>query len=585
MGNYRCTFCNFIYDEKYGEKNFSRLSQGWKCPVCKSAKNIFFEIGDTGKKDAKEPRNVSDVIIAQMAEWGIKYIFGIPGTSSLGLVEAIRKNGRIKFIQVRHEETAAFMASAYGKLTGHLAACLSIAGPGATNLATGLYDAKLDHSPVLALSGMVERQMMGPGSFQEIDQNAYFEPICVFNKAIISENQAARLTMLAMKHSLLKKGVSHLSVPNDIQKTNCNCEIFPMRGMLPNTNIRIVDRLIKEAAGVIDRAKRPVIIAGFGAAGQGDKLVALARKIKAPVVSTFRAKGIIDETDELYAGSHGGIGSTAATRAVKHSDLLIVIGCSFSDMTHLPQKKIVQVDIDPMMLAKNFPSEVLIWGNSAEVLPWLTNRVTRKENPEYLAEIKDLKRKWEEKLLRESDPSQSPLRPQYIIKLLNDKLAYNAVISLDVGDNAWWFGRNFFMKNTQKLVMSGCLASMGAALPGALAAGLAYPKRQIICIAGDGGFAMVMEDFLTAVKYRLPIKVFMFNNGELGMIKDEQRFEKYPNWQTDLYNCNFAGYAQICGGTGIKVSAAEELEGAVDHALSTANPVIVDIDTAVKRFG
>ena len=584
MMKFRCTVCNYIYDEAKEGREFSTLTDDWTCPVCNALKIAFVPLSEDREKIPSKQKTVSDVAVEQMAEWGINYIFGIPGTSSLGLVEAIRKNARLKYYQVRHEQTAAFMASAYGKLTGHIAACLTVAGPGAVNLATGLYDAKLDHAPVLAITGLVKRQLIGPGSFQEIDQHSFFEPICVFNKILMSEDQTTRLITLAIKHALVDRGVSHISVPNDLQKLPHEADVLPMQGRIPNRNILQCDHLIKDAASVINDAKSPVIISGFGAIGQGIKLLQLAQKISSPIATTFRGKGVIDEDNELYVGSHGTIGSTAAARLVRESDLLIVIGSSFSDMTQIPQKRIIQIDIDPMMIAKNYPVEVGLWGNSAELIPKLTEAVKKKPNAEYLAEITRLKGEWVSQLMREADASRTPIRPQYIIKVLNDRISSDAVISLDVGENSWWFGRNFWMKQTQKMVMSGYLASMGAGLPGAMAAQIAYPDKQVVCITGDGGFSMVMGDFLTAVKYSLPIKVILFNNKQLGMIMQEQKVENYHNWQTDLFNCDFAEFARNCGGLGIKVVDPRELDSSIENALSSDKPVIVDIETDPRRF-
>lgn len=584
MAKYRCTVCNYVYDEEKEGIKFEDLPSNWKCPVCNSPKSEFVLLGEETREIKEGESTVSDVLVGQMAEWGVKYVFGIPGTSSLGIVDAIRKNGSIKYIQVRHEESAAFMASAHGKLTGHIAACLTVAGPGATNLATGLYDAKLDHSPVLALTGMVKRQLIGPGSFQEIDQHSFFEPVKVYNETLISEDQTVNLITLAMKHAIIEKGVAHIAVPNDVQKLQYDAKIIPFEGSFPNRAISQPMFLILKASQIINESKRPVIVVGFGAMGQGDTIMEIAEKISAPIVSTFRGKGVVDEFNDLYVGSHGGIGSTSATRLVRNSDLLIVIGSSFSDMTQLPQKRIVQIDMDPMMIAKLHPVEVGLFGNSAELVPQLTDliRENRKEN--YLAEIKKLKKDWMDLLRDEIDSKKVPLRPQYIIKVLNDKAPDNAVFTLDVGENAWWFGRNFWMKKTQKMVLSGYLGSMAFALPAAISAQLIYPERPVFCIAGDGGFAMLMADFLTAVKYELPIKVFLFNNSELGMIKQEQFVEGYENWQTDLYNYDFAKYAQNCGGIGIKVEKPDELGEAVDNALKAQKPVIVDINTDPVRF-
>jgi pyruvate oxidase len=583
MAKYRCTVCNYVYDEVKEGRKFSDLPKEWVCPVCGAPKTAFVLLTEK-TEEMKKGTTVSEVLVEQIAEWGVQYVFGVPGTSTLGVVDAVRKSGKVKYLQVRHEQTAAFMASAYGKLTGHVAACLGVSGPGATNLATGLYDASLDHSPVLALTGLVARQLIGPGSTQEIDQYSFFEPICVFNKILMSEDQTTTLATLAIKHALLERGVSHIGIPNDVQKLPYETQILPLEGRMPNLAFGQEESLVEKAAGVIDQAKRPVIIAGFGAMGQGDKLLELAKKISAPIVTTFRAKGIIDEDDVLCAGGHGTIASTAAAELVRKADLLIVVGSSFSELTQIPEKKTVQVDINPMTIAKTYPVEVGLLGNSAVLIPKLAEKVRERQDSKYMSEIERLKQEWLSQLQREADSAAKPIRPQYIIKVLNEKLASDALISLDVGENCWWFGRNFRMKKTQKMVMSGYLASMGFGLPGAMAAALAYPDRQIVCLAGDGGFSMGMGDFLTVLKYKMPVKVFIMNNKRLGMIMQEQKVEGYESWQTELYDFDFADFAEHSGGTGIKVTEPGELEGAVEKALSSSKAVIVDIDTDPRRF-
>jgi pyruvate oxidase len=583
MAKFRCTVCNYVYDEDKEKVKFTDLPKEWVCPVCGAPKTAFVLL--TGKSEEKtKGTTVSEVLVEQIAAWGVQYVFGVPGTSTLGVVDAVRKNSKVEYLQVRHEQTAAFMASAYGKLTGHVAACLGVSGPGATNLATGLYDASLDHSPVLALTGLVARQLMGPGSVQEIDQYSFFEPICVFNKILMSPEQTTTLATLAIRNALLDRGVAHIGIPNDVQKLPYETQILPLEGRMPNLAFAQNDALIEKAARTIDTAERPAIIAGFGAMGQGTKLLKLATKISAPIVTTFRAKGVIDEDNPLYAGSHGGIGSTAAATLVRKADLLVVIGSSFSELTQIPEKKTVQIDINMKMIAKSYPVEVGLLGNSAVLIPKLIEKVQKKRNTTYLNEIAQLKQEWLKQLQLEANGSLKPIRPPYVMKILNEKIADDAVISLDVGENCWWFGRNFQMKKTQKMVMSGYLASMGSGLPGAMAAALAYPERQIICIAGDGGFSMVMEDFLTVLKYQMPLKVFVLNNQSLGMIKQEQKVEGYEVWQTELYNYNFADFAEHSGGTGIKVTEPSEMEAAVDKALSSKKPVIVDIDTDPRRF-
>ncbi len=584
MAKYRCTVCNYLYDEDKEEKKFKELPDDWRCPVCNSPKSVFVLLTEETEEYEKEGSTVSDIMVEQMAELGLRHIFGIPGTSILGVVDAIKRNDKLEFIQVRHEQTAALMASAYGKLSGHVAACLTVAGPGATNLATGLYDAKLDNSPVVAMTGMVQRQLIGPGSFQEIDQYSFFEPLTVFNKILMSKEQTTNLATLAIKHSIIERGVSHIGIPNDVQKHYYSSKIVPFEGNFPNRATKPADYLIEKAAKIIDQSERPVIIAGFGAMGHGEILLKIAKRIKCPITTTFRSKGVIDEFEPLYVGSHGGIGSTASTKLVDDADLIIVIGSSFSDMTQIPEKKTVQIDIDPMMIARKYPVEVGLIGNCSEILPSLYDRVHKKERPEYLKEIKDLNIEWKKLLDEETDATKTPIRPPYIIKVLNDKIADNAIITLDVGEHCWWFGRNFWMKKSQKMVMSGYLATMGFGLPAALAAQIIYPNRQVVCITGDGGFSMLMADFLTAVKNNLNIKVFIFNNKQLGMIMQEQKMEGYENWQTELQDLDYAAYANQCGGVGITVKTPDKLQEAVDKAFSTDQPVIVDINTDPMRF-
>jgi len=585
MAKYRCTVCNYVYDDTKEKVKFSDLPKEWVCPVCGAPKSVFVLLAEKSEEKKVIEHTVSDVLINQIAAWGVQYVFGIPGTSTLGVVDAIRKtNGKVKYIQVRHEETAAFMASAYGKLTGHVAACLGISGPGATNLVTGLYDAQLDHSPVLALTGMVARKQIGQGAIQEIDHQAFFEPLTVYNKTLMTEDQTTSITTLAIKHALLDQGVAHIGIPNDVQKLPYEAEILPFEGRMPNMAYGQEEWVIEKAAKVIDSASRPVILVGFGARGQGNKLLKLASKIGAPIMATFRAKGVVDENETLYVGLHGGVGSTAAGELMTKADLLIAIGSSFSDLSLIPQKRTVQIDINPLMIARRYPVEVGLLGNSAVLIPKLTEKVEQKQNMGYLAEVARLKQAWAEQIEKETNPTSKPIRPQYIMKVLNQKISDNAVISLDVGENCWWFGRNFRMKKTQKMVMSGGLATMGFGLPGALAAALAYPERQIVCITGDGGLTMVLGDFLTALKYNLPVKVFVINNKRLGMIMQEQKVEGYEGWQTDLFDYSFADFAEHSGGMGIKVTEPNELKEAFDKGLKSTKPTIVDIDTDPRRF-
>jgi len=528
-------------------------------------------------------RTVSEVLVDQLAAWGVEYVFGLPGMSCLGVVDAIRKHEKIRFVRVRHEESAALMASAYAKLTGKVGVCLTIAGPGATNLITGLYDAKMDRAPVLALTGQVRLQYIGPGGFQEIDQDVLFNSFCVFNKTINSKEQTVELVTLALRHALMERGVAHLAIPNDVQKGVLEAEIEPMEGRIPDFSI-VNTELVDRAARLLNEAEQPVILAGWGARGHGYKLLKLAERLQAPIVTTFRAKGVVPEDYELALGVLGDVGTPMARKFVDAADLLLVCGSSFSEKTNIPQKRIIQVDFDPMNLAKEFPIEAPILGECGVVLEHLLAKVQeRAANLGLLEEVKREKANWLAQLDKEADPKAAPLRAPFIMKVLRETIDPAAIVTIDVGDNSFWVGRNMVMAQ-QTLLMSGYLATMGFGLPAAIAAKLAAPDKQVVCITGDGGFAQVMGEFMTAVEQDLKIVVVILNNRELAMISLEQRVEGYPKFATELENTNFADYAISCGGCGFTVHEPMELKAVMEHVLHGRKPAIVDIATDPKRF-
>jgi pyruvate oxidase len=561
---------------------FENLPDTWTCPVCGAGKEAFRKM-PTEDIHAGSVTTVSDVMVAELAAWGVNLVFGLPGTSSLGLVEAIRKNPDIRYIVVRHEENAAMAASAYYKFTGKMAACLTIAGPGATNLATGLYDAKEDHAPVLSLNGQVETQYTGPGGVQEIDQDAFFRPITVYNNTIFEKSMAVLLLTRALKYATIDRGVAQISVPNDIQKQPLDSRCCPRESCISGPDILPPDDLMQNAAAAINSAKKPVIIAGWGAYPNGQDVLALAERIKAPILTTFRAKGILPEDNPWVIGILGNVGSPHARVLVNEADLVITLGVGFSKFTNVPiEKPFVQVDIDPIKLGKNRKTTAL-WGNCRFVLPGLLPLLRKRDDGTIEKRLAAMKKEWDLQRDSEADSSAVPLRPPFIMKVLSEVVPADAVISLDVGENQWWFGRNFRMKQ-QRFAMSGYLATMGFGLPGAIAAKIAYPDRTVFCITGDGGFSMAMADFVTAVKYDLPMVVVVLNNRQLGMIQVEQMMEHYPNYGTDLLNPDFARYADVCGGIGIGVSRPEELRPALLAAMSHHRPVIVDVETDPKRF-
>ena len=590
MRAWKCRVCGYVYDEEIGEPDtgtppgtpFERLPDGWRCPVCQAGKDAF-ELVPVEEIHKTSSTTVSDVIITVLENWGVKVAFALPGTSSLGIIDALRKSTKIRLIIVRHEENAAMAASAYNKLTGGIAACVTIAGPGATNLSTGLYDAKEDNASLISINGQVEMQYSGPGGFQEIDQDAFFRPVTVWNNTIYDKTMTVRLMTAALRYAIVRRGVSQISVPNDIQKEPLNATYHPVGSLLTNFNILPGLGDLDMAADLINSAKKPVIIAGWGAWQVPSEVLAIAETIRAPILTTFRAKGIIPDDNPWLMGILGTVGSLQARDLVRDADLLITFGVGFSKMTAVPEDKpLVQVDLDPVKLGKH-PFSVALWGNCALVLPELKKRLNSRPDDSVLPKIAALKQEWDTQRDREANPDSIPLRPPYIMKVLSETVPEDAVITIDVGENGWWFGRNFRMKR-QRMAMSGYLATMGFGFPAAIAAKLAFPEKTVVCITGDGGFSMAMADFMTAVKYNLSMVVVILNNRQLGMIQVEQKMENYPNFGTDLVNTDFAAYAENSGGTGMKVTRPADLAEAVRKAIKIDRPVIIDIDTDPKRF-
>jgi thiamine pyrophosphate-dependent acetolactate synthase large subunit-like protein/nitrite reductase/ring-hydroxylating ferredoxin subunit len=489
--------------------------------------------------EPERERTTTDVVAETMVNWGVKRVFGMVGHSNLGLADAIRLRsnaGEIGYIGVRHEGAAAFAASAYGKLTGKPAACLTIAGPGATNLLTGLWDAKVDRAPVLALTGQVQTQVFGPGAFQDIDLKSAFHAVTRFSQPVLSTSDHAELTSLACKTALVERDVAHLIFPDDIQTLPSDAPAGKPEGRTGGSVVVPSQADLGKAVEMIKAAKRPIIVVGHGAVDARTTIIELAEKLGAPVLTTFKAKGLISDTHPNAAGVLGRSGTPIASWFMNEADLLIALGSSFSNHTGIEKSlPIIQVDFERMQLGKFHAVTLPVWGEIGAFC-------------------------------------ESKLCP-------ND-----AIIAVDVGNNTYSFGRYFETKG-QRVLMSGYLGSIGFGFPAAMGAWAAtqdfeeFAGRKIISISGDGGFGQYPMDFTTAVKYGMDITHILLNNSELGKISKEQRAGEWPVWETNLHNPSFAAYARLCGGHGVKITQASALEKSIEEALGHKGPALVEIIT------
>jgi thiamine pyrophosphate-dependent acetolactate synthase large subunit-like protein/nitrite reductase/ring-hydroxylating ferredoxin subunit len=542
--------------------------------------------------EAPHATTVTDVMAETMTNWGVTTVFGMVGHSNLGLADALRlqeKQGRLNYYGIRHEGAAAFACSGYAKLTGKPAACLTIAGPGATNLMTGLWDAKVDRAPVLALTGQVDVQVLGPGAFQEIDLAAAFAPVARFSQTVLHTSKHAELMTLACKNAIVERDVAHLIFPDDVQTLPArdSAGASGPEGRVAASAIAPAGDVLTDVVSLIKKSKRPIVIVGYGAREAMNDIVVLAEDLAAPVLTTFKAKGQISDRHPLAAGVLGRSGTPVASWFMNECDLILAFGSSFSNHTGItPKRPIVQVDFDRMTLGKFHGVTIPVWaeiGVTAKLiaaqLPNATNTVDQR------AELAERWAIWrEEKHSRLSDDRGKGVNSATVFAALGTAVPSDAIIAVDVGNNTYSFGR-YFESQGQRILMSGYLGSIGFSFSAAIGAWAAtqdqdeYRGRKVISVSGDGGFGQYMGDFTTAVKYNMNITHVLLNNSQLGKISKEQRAGEWPVWQTDLHNPSFAAYANLCGGKGFRVTRAEKLESVLNEALAHPGPALIEIIT------
>ncbi|MDJ0861954.1 MAG: thiamine pyrophosphate-binding protein [Gammaproteobacteria bacterium] len=541
-------------------------------------------------------RTVGDLMMETMVNWGVKQVFGMVGHSNLGVADAVRvqeEAGKLSFFGIRHEGAASFACSAYGKLTGRPAACLSIAGPGATNLLTGLWDANVDRAPVLALTGQVDTQVLGPGAFQEVDLMAAFGKVAQWAQPALHTSKHAELMNLACKSAILNRGVSHLVFPDEVPKLAAGDgdKAGEPQGRITAQTIAPPQKSVEEAVALLAKSKRPVIIVGHGARFHMPGVIELAEMMNCPVITTFKGKGLISDKHPLGGGVLGRSGTPIASWVMNESDCLLVLGASFSNHTGItPKKPTIQVDFDAMTLGKFHAVDVPVWGEIGVTCALLKERLhgklqTADQRP-------DLQKRWaiwrEEKRRRAEDDRGQGVNSSAIFAAMTELLPEDAIIAVDVGNNTYSFGR-YFECSRQAVLMSGYLGSIGFAFPAAMGAWAAtqendprFQGRQVVSVSGDGGLGQYLAELTTAVKYGMNITHVLLNNNELGKISKEQRAGHWDVWQTNLHNPDFAQYAQLCGGLGLSVRSKHELNDALGQALAHDGLSLVEIHSDVE---
>jgi pyruvate dehydrogenase (quinone)/pyruvate oxidase len=530
----------------------------------------------------------ADVLIESLMDWGVEVIFGLPGDGINGIMEALRtRQDKIRFLQVRHEESAAFAACAYAKFTGRLGVCLATSGPGGIHLLNGLYDAKLDGAPVLAITGLQFHDLVGTYTQQDVALDKLFMDVCVYNERVMGPNHVENVTDLAVRMALSYHGVSHITIPADMQEMKITSTHRSKRNVQHHTSdvcarsTRLpADMDLQRAAHLLNQGKKVAILAGRGALRATDELEQVAEILGAPIIKALLGKGSVPDDSPYTTQGIGLLGTRASQEAMEECDALLIVGSAFPYIEFMPkpgQANGVQIDHDPKRIGLRFPVEVGLVGDSTLVLRELITLLQRKEQRAFLEKAQKSMQEWNEAIRLRGTRQDKPMKPQVPAYEVGIRLRNDAITCCDSGTITTWWARQVPHRRGQMHSLSGNLASMACGLPYALGAQIAYPERQVVAFVGDGGFSMLMADFVTAVKYQLPIKVVIFQNNYLGQIKWEQMvFLGNPEFAVELQPIDFAGFARTCGATGFRLDDPAQAASVAEQFLATPGPAILD---------
>ncbi|HKT47464.1 MAG TPA: thiamine pyrophosphate-dependent enzyme [Candidatus Acidoferrales bacterium] len=531
-------------------------------------------------------RTVADALVERLIDWNVDTIFGLPGDGINGIFEALRTHQkRLRFIQVRHEEAAAFAACGYAKYTGRLGVCIATSGPGGIHLLNGLYDAKCDGQPVLAITGHTYHDLIGTHYQQDVDLDRLFMDVALYNERVMGPGHVDNVVDEAVKTSLSRCGVSHITIPKDIQEWNTNglrskanvpehsADLFAGSHPLPRRDE------IESAARILNRGKKVAILAGRGCLGARKEILQLAELTGAPIVKALLGKGVVPDDSPFTTGPVGLLGSSASQEALKECDTLLIAGSSFPYLEFYPEPgeaKAVQIDTDPSRIGLRYPVDVGLAGECREVLRSLLPHIERKKNQDFLRQAQKNMNRWNELMEERATAKDVPMKPQVPVWELSKLLDDDAIVSSDSGTIATWSARYIKMRGNMQFSLSGTLATMANGLPYSIGAAVAYPGRQIVCVVGDGGLTMLMGELATLVKYKLPVKVLVIKNNSLGQIKWEQMvMEGNPEYGVDLQPIDFAKVAEACGAAGFTIDEPREARSVLKDALAHRGPAVI----------
>jgi pyruvate dehydrogenase (quinone) len=524
-------------------------------------------------------QTVATILVGALEKIGVKQMFGLIADSLNPIGDVVRQS-KIEWIGVRHEEGAALAAAGQAKLTGRLGVCCGSTGPGSTHLIAGLYEASRDHAPVLAISGDMPRQLEGIDYFQATDTNTLFRDVSLYTETISSPGQAPALIHQAIAAAYAGRGVAHLTVPVDVLTAKADGGVASIGTLKPSPEISASEDDIAEAARRIDGAGAIVIMCGAGCHGAAEELRALSDRLKAPLIHSVKGKDIMPYDDPRWMGGIGMIGTKADYHAVMHCDLFLMLGTDYPYSEFLPRKSVVvQVDERARVIGRRAPTELGVIGSVRPTVKSLLDRVKPKSDSGFFDRVTAERKAWDEKLDKQCDLARSKdrIHPQAVARAVSDVAARDAVFVIDTGLNTLWSGNWIRQNGQQRIIGSFNNGAVGAALGQANGIQALDRSRQVIALCGDGGFNMLMCEFLTAVHHKLPVKAVVYNNSSLGLIRLEAESMGLPAWKAmDFPNPDYVALARACGGVGFKAEKPGELREAINQALKAEGPAIVD---------
>ncbi len=530
----------------------------------------------------------SDVLVESLCEWGVDMVFGLPGDGINGIMEALRTNQeRIRFVQVRHEEAAAFMACAYAKFTGRMGVCLATSGPGGIHLLNGLYDAKLDGQPVLAITGLQHHDLLHTYTQQDVELDKLFEDVCVYNNRIMGPAHVENVVELACRTAIAYRGVAHVTMPVDMQSEKVSSDERSKRNvphhvsslMAESAHMPSDDQLAR-AAAILNEGKKICILAGRGALNAREELSAVAERLGAPVAKPLLGKAALPDDSPYTTGGTGLLGTAPSQDALENCDTLLIAGSSFPYVEYYPKPgnaKGVQIDIDPKRIGLRYPVDAGLVGDTGRVLRALLARLDYHQDRTFLQSAQKGMQEWRELMQERGTRRDTPMKPQVVTHELNKLLSDDAIVTTDSGTITAWVARHIDMRGHMMFSCSGNLATMACGLPYANAAALAYPGRQVVAVVGDGGLTMLMGELATAAKYGLDVKVIVIKNNTLGQIKWEQMvFLGNPEYGCELQPIDFAAVARGFGLHAFTIDDPSACGETLRQALATAGPAIIE---------